>query len=71
MKLLTILVITTLLVLTISVKENKQKHKFITLDNLDPNQLGSLMKGDWKAMLPDSIKKLMKTEEQPAENETV
>ena len=40
-----------------------RKHNFITLDNLEPNQLGNLMNGDWKSMLPDNIKRLMKTDE--------
>ena len=57
MKLYVFALIAILAVLAQGAKE--QKHKFITLDNMNPTQLVSLMKGDWKAMLPDTIKNLM------------
>ena len=61
MKLYTIILVAVTILVAHGAKT--QKHKFISLDNMDPSQLVSLMKGDWKAMLPEPLKSLLKNDD--------
>ena len=36
----------------------------MSLDNMDPSQLVNLMDGNWKAMLPEPLKGLLKNNDQ-------